>query len=98
MVNDKAVASSIKGYLFDIFFLQYLHFPWSTRYENKGTLSNHLIVFLHFGQFDLPFKIDSPTITLWVNAVKKEPMQRPITNITKNEKMVIGSTIIKYSN
>ena len=34
--------------------LHSLHFPFKNKYEKKGILSNHLILFLQLGQKDLP--------------------------------------------
>ena len=59
-------------------FLQSLHFPFKNRYEKKGILSNHLILFLQSGQKDRPL------ITLllfgrrYMQTLEKLPHRLPI--------------------
>ena len=49
----KTLKSSTKKYCELIFLLQSLHFPLNNIKDIKGILSNHLIVFPQFGQYDL---------------------------------------------
>ena len=46
--------NSTRLYCIDIFFLHFLHFPPSKKYEIIGILSYQTIFFLHLGQYDLP--------------------------------------------
>lgn len=78
--NPTAVASSIKGYLREIFLLQLRHLPIRTKYEKSGILSNQEISFLHFGHLDLP-PIDSPRGRRQTNTFTNDPNTKPKTKI-----------------
>ena len=58
--NKKAKNISLKGYLKDIFVLQFLHIPFKKRNDKTGILSIHFISLLHSGQKLLGYRIDFP--------------------------------------
>ena len=80
--------NSTRLYCIDIFFLHFLHFPPSKKYEIIGILSYQTIFFLHFGQYDLPETTPCPSGIRYMETLAKLPQSPPII-ITKI--MSIGS-------
>lgn len=80
ITKPKAPAISIRGFLMEIFLLHFLHLPERSRKERIGMLSYHSICWLHSSHLDLPFVMESPLGYRLVNAPKKDPTQRPLTN------------------
>ena len=59
-------------------FLQSLHFPFNNKYEKKGILSNHLILFLQSGQKDRPLTTLSLFGRRYMQTLEKLPHRLPI--------------------
>ena len=58
-------------------FLQSLHFPFKNRYEKKGILSNHLILFLQLGQNDRPLATLPSFGRRYIQTLEKLPHRLP---------------------
>ena len=57
MLKNKADNNSTEKYWIEIFFLQNRHLKFKIKDEIKGILSNHLIFFLHLGQYERPANV-----------------------------------------
>jgi hypothetical protein len=77
LTNMPLVKSSIKGYLIDIFSLQYLHLPFKKRKLKTGTKSFGLRFLLQEVQCEEGQTIDSPRGILYMQTFKKEPASKP---------------------
>ena len=57
--------------------LHCLHFPFKNKYEKKGILSNHLILFLQLGQKDRPLTTLSLFGRRYIQTLEKLPHRPP---------------------
>jgi hypothetical protein len=80
---NRQLASSIAGYLGDIFSPQLLHLPLRNRKLNTGTRSYHLSLELQLVQCDGGKEMLSPLGILYIHTFKKLPIRSPntLTNI-----------------
>ena len=58
--------------------LHSLHFPFKNKYEKKGILSNHLILFLQLGQKDRPLATLPLFGRRYIQTLEKLPHRLPI--------------------
>ena len=58
--------------------LHSLHFPFKNKYEKKGILSNHLILFLQSGQNDRPLTTLPLFGRRYIQTLEKLPHKLPI--------------------
>src|ERR671918_1532216 len=77
--NSAPVASSVSGYSAEMRAPHSRHVPRSTSQESTGTLSRGRMSASQLGHLDRGLTIDSPTVTLAITTVRKDPKIRPST-------------------
>src|ERR671918_2877043 len=77
--NSAPVASSVSGYSTETRAPHSRHVPRSTSQESTGTLSRGRMSAPQLGHLDRGLTIDSPTGTLAITTVRKDPKIRPST-------------------
>tara|TARA_Y100000589_G_scaffold270572_1_gene262894 strand:- start:837 stop:1112 length:276 start_codon:yes stop_codon:yes gene_type:complete len=82
-MKKKPVKNSIKGYVMEIRFLQFLHLPDNKIQLKIGILSNHLILYPQLKHLLLGEIIDSFFGILVITTLMKLPMQHPKIKIYK---------------
>ena len=77
IVNESAEISSTIKYSKLILLWQFLHLALSIKKENKGILSNHLIVFLQLGQKERLYMTLFSIGIRWIQTFEKLPQMAP---------------------